>query len=152
MDARSVPLRAKRSHQSTRRVAASSGARRPPPRRRCSRRGCCNRTFWVTPGPGRRVAAVHPRPLPLDAYTGHAGLTAPFVAKHSHPPLRPAPSLRRHCARASQRRLKRKATNKAGGVSVKPLVLTLADGEDDVSNAQPFANAVRQLSQRDARH
>jgi TRAP-type C4-dicarboxylate transport system substrate-binding protein len=37
-------------------------------------------------------------------------------------------------------------TNKAGGVSVKPLVLTLADGEDDVSNAQPFANAVRQLS------
>jgi TRAP-type C4-dicarboxylate transport system substrate-binding protein len=37
-------------------------------------------------------------------------------------------------------------TNKAGGVSVKPLVLTLADGEDDVSNAQPFAKAVRQLS------
>jgi TRAP-type C4-dicarboxylate transport system substrate-binding protein len=37
-------------------------------------------------------------------------------------------------------------TNKAGGVSVKPLVLTLADGENDVSNAQPFANAVRKLS------
>ncbi len=36
--------------------------------------------------------------------------------------------------------------NKAGGTQPKPVVLTLVDGEDDVSNAQPFANAVDQLS------
>jgi TRAP-type C4-dicarboxylate transport system substrate-binding protein len=36
--------------------------------------------------------------------------------------------------------------NKAGGPVSKPVVLTLADGESDISNAQPFANAVRNLS------
>ena len=37
-------------------------------------------------------------------------------------------------------------SNKAGGTVPHAVVLTLADGEDDVSNAQPFANAVKQLS------
>jgi TRAP-type C4-dicarboxylate transport system substrate-binding protein len=36
--------------------------------------------------------------------------------------------------------------DKAGGPVSKPVVLTLADGEPDISNAQPFANAVRNLS------
>jgi TRAP-type C4-dicarboxylate transport system substrate-binding protein len=36
--------------------------------------------------------------------------------------------------------------DKAGGSVTKPVVLTLADGEGDLSNAQPFANAVRNLS------
>ncbi len=38
------------------------------------------------------------------------------------------------------------SSNKAGGKHVSPVVLTLADGENDVSNAQPFADAVKQLS------
>ena len=37
-------------------------------------------------------------------------------------------------------------SDKAGGTVPHVVVLTLADGEDDVSNAQPFANAVKQLS------
>jgi TRAP-type C4-dicarboxylate transport system substrate-binding protein len=37
-------------------------------------------------------------------------------------------------------------SNKAGAAVSNPVVLTLADGEDDVSNAQPFADAVRQFS------
>jgi TRAP-type C4-dicarboxylate transport system substrate-binding protein len=36
--------------------------------------------------------------------------------------------------------------DKAGSPVPKPVVLTLADGESDISNAQPFANAVRNLS------
>src|SRR5215467_5169172 len=36
--------------------------------------------------------------------------------------------------------------DKAGGPVPKPVVLTLADGEGDISNAQPFASAVRNLS------
>src|SRR5215475_1629556 len=36
--------------------------------------------------------------------------------------------------------------NKAGGLVSKPVVLTLADGEGDTSNAQPFADAVSRLS------
>jgi TRAP-type C4-dicarboxylate transport system substrate-binding protein len=36
--------------------------------------------------------------------------------------------------------------DKAGGTVSKPTVLTLADGEFDTSNAQPFANAVSRLS------
>ena len=36
--------------------------------------------------------------------------------------------------------------DKAGGPVPKPVVLTLADGEGDISNAQPFANAVSSLS------
>jgi TRAP-type C4-dicarboxylate transport system substrate-binding protein len=36
--------------------------------------------------------------------------------------------------------------DKAGGPVPKPVVLTLADGEGDISNAQPFANAVSNLS------
>src|SRR5215472_1329435 len=36
--------------------------------------------------------------------------------------------------------------DKAGGPVSKPVVLTLADGESDISDAQPFANAVRSLS------
>ena len=36
--------------------------------------------------------------------------------------------------------------DKAGGPVTKPVVLTLADGEGDLSNAQPFANAVSGLS------
>src|SRR5215469_2478230 len=36
--------------------------------------------------------------------------------------------------------------DKAGGPVTKPVVLTLADGEGDLSNAQPFANAVSILS------
>jgi TRAP-type C4-dicarboxylate transport system substrate-binding protein len=36
--------------------------------------------------------------------------------------------------------------DKAGGPVSKPVVLTLADGEGDISNAQPFARAVRNLS------
>jgi TRAP-type C4-dicarboxylate transport system substrate-binding protein len=36
--------------------------------------------------------------------------------------------------------------DKAGGPVSKPVVLTLADGEGDISNAQPFASAVRNLS------
>jgi TRAP-type C4-dicarboxylate transport system substrate-binding protein len=36
--------------------------------------------------------------------------------------------------------------DKAGGPVPKPVVLTLADGEGDISNAQPFASAVRDLS------
>lgn len=38
------------------------------------------------------------------------------------------------------------ASDKAGGTRSHAVVLTLADGESDVSNAQPFANAVKQLS------
>lgn len=37
-------------------------------------------------------------------------------------------------------------SDKAGGTRSHVVVLTLADGEDDVSNAQPFASAVRQFS------
>lgn len=37
-------------------------------------------------------------------------------------------------------------SDKAGETLAHAVVLTLADGEDDVSNAQPFANAVKQLS------
>ncbi len=37
-------------------------------------------------------------------------------------------------------------SDKAGGVLSHSVVLTLADGEADVSNAQPFANAVEHLS------
>ena len=36
--------------------------------------------------------------------------------------------------------------DKAGGPVAKPVVLTLADSEGDISNAQPFANAVSSLS------
>src|SRR3974377_1719366 len=36
--------------------------------------------------------------------------------------------------------------DKAGGAVSKPTVLTLADGEFDTSNAQPFASAVSRLS------
>jgi len=36
--------------------------------------------------------------------------------------------------------------DKAGGPDSKPVVLTLADGEGDISNAQPFADAVSTLS------
>src|SRR5215471_7363226 len=36
--------------------------------------------------------------------------------------------------------------DKAGGPVPKPVVLTLADSEGDISNAQPFANAVNSLS------
>jgi TRAP-type C4-dicarboxylate transport system substrate-binding protein len=36
--------------------------------------------------------------------------------------------------------------DKAGGPVSKPVVLTLVDGEGDISNAQPFARAVRNLS------
>jgi TRAP-type C4-dicarboxylate transport system substrate-binding protein len=36
--------------------------------------------------------------------------------------------------------------DKAGGPVSKPVVLTLADGEGDISNAQPFADAVSALS------
>jgi TRAP-type C4-dicarboxylate transport system substrate-binding protein len=36
--------------------------------------------------------------------------------------------------------------DKAGGPVSKPVVLTLADGEGDLSNAQPFVSAVRNLS------
>jgi TRAP-type transport system periplasmic protein len=36
--------------------------------------------------------------------------------------------------------------DKAGGAVAKPVVLTLADGEGDISNAQPFADAVSGLS------
>jgi len=36
--------------------------------------------------------------------------------------------------------------DKAGGPVSKPVVLTLADGEADFSNAQPFADAVSRLS------
>ena len=36
--------------------------------------------------------------------------------------------------------------DKAGGPVPKPVVLTLADGEGDISNAQPFASTVRNLS------
>jgi TRAP-type C4-dicarboxylate transport system substrate-binding protein len=36
--------------------------------------------------------------------------------------------------------------DKAGGPVFKPVVLTLADGEGDISNAQPFADAVSTLS------
>jgi TRAP-type C4-dicarboxylate transport system substrate-binding protein len=36
--------------------------------------------------------------------------------------------------------------DKAGGPVPTPVVLTLADGEGDISNAQPFASAVRNLS------
>jgi TRAP-type C4-dicarboxylate transport system substrate-binding protein len=36
--------------------------------------------------------------------------------------------------------------DKAGGPVPKAVVLTLADGESDISNAQPFASAVRNLS------
>src|SRR5215470_19340216 len=36
--------------------------------------------------------------------------------------------------------------DKAGGPVPKPVVLTLADGEGDISNAQPFATAVSSLS------
>jgi TRAP-type C4-dicarboxylate transport system substrate-binding protein len=36
--------------------------------------------------------------------------------------------------------------DKAGGPASKPVVLTLADGEGDTSNAQPFADAVSSLS------
>jgi TRAP-type C4-dicarboxylate transport system substrate-binding protein len=36
--------------------------------------------------------------------------------------------------------------DKAGGPVPKPVVLTLADGARDISNAQPFANAVKSLS------
>jgi len=36
--------------------------------------------------------------------------------------------------------------DKAGGPVSKPVVLTLADGEGDLSNAQPFTSAVRNLS------
>ena len=36
--------------------------------------------------------------------------------------------------------------DKAGGAVSKPVVLTLADGETDTSNAQPFAAAVSRLS------
>jgi TRAP-type C4-dicarboxylate transport system substrate-binding protein len=38
------------------------------------------------------------------------------------------------------------ANNKAGGSASRPVVLTLADGEEDISNAQPFADAVKRLS------
>lgn len=37
-------------------------------------------------------------------------------------------------------------SDRAGGTVRHAVELTLADGEDDVSNAQPFANAVKQLS------
>ena len=36
--------------------------------------------------------------------------------------------------------------DKAGGPALKPVILTLADGEIDIANAQPFANAVQHLS------
>ncbi len=36
--------------------------------------------------------------------------------------------------------------DKAGGHAPKLVILTLADGEIDIANAQPFASAVRQLS------
>jgi TRAP-type C4-dicarboxylate transport system substrate-binding protein len=36
--------------------------------------------------------------------------------------------------------------DKAGGLAPKPVILTLADGEIDIANAQPFANAVQHLS------
>ena len=36
--------------------------------------------------------------------------------------------------------------DKAGGAVSRPVVLTLADGETDTSNSQPFANAVSRLS------
>ena len=38
------------------------------------------------------------------------------------------------------------SADKAGGAVAKPVVLTLADGEADTSNAQPFATAVSRLS------
>jgi TRAP-type C4-dicarboxylate transport system substrate-binding protein len=38
------------------------------------------------------------------------------------------------------------ASNKAGGSQSRPLVLTLADGEQDASNARPFADAVKRFS------
>ena len=44
------------------------------------------------------------------------------------------------------RRLRRLGGRQGGGTLAHAVVLTLADGEDDISNAQPFANAVKQLS------
>jgi TRAP-type C4-dicarboxylate transport system substrate-binding protein len=38
------------------------------------------------------------------------------------------------------------SSNKAGGAQIHAAVLTLADGEDDVTNARPFVNTVARLS------